>query len=384
MDECEGDNDIRLILQLLGERDNQFASRFRVFLTSRPDTSTRLGFRKMPGTIYRDLVLHNAPRAAVDRDIRIFLEDKFREIRDEFEFATSNWPGSSRIHELVQRADGLFIYAATICRFIHGNGQWLPQDLLNLVIPSDGSSQSESQEWDIPSKPPTWELDRTYAQILDRSFDAEKGGPDKSKLLQAFKQVVGSIAILIEPLSAISLAQLLSVRMEIIDLRVRNLHSVLNIPQSKHHPIRLLHPSFRDFLLDKDRCTNLDFWVDEKQAHLILAESCLQLMSSSLKRDICGQGAPGILVTNVESERVEQCLPSELQYACFYWVEHLRKSGTQLHENDQVHWFLQIHLLHWLEALSWTRKISQGIDAITSLELIAVVSYSIIHTKPFH
>jgi len=223
-----------------------------------------------------------------------------------------------------------------------------------------------------------------HAHILERSFGTEQDEPDKSQLLEAFKQVVGSVAILIEPLSAASLAKLLDVRLETINLRVRNLHSVLNIPQSKHHPIRLLHPSFRDFLLDKDRCTNLDFWVDEKQAHLILAESCLQLMSSSLKRDICGQGAPGILVTNVESERVAQCVPSELQYACFYWVEHLRKSGTQLHENDQVHQFLKTHLLHWLEVLSWTRKISQGIDAITFLESIAIVSYSIAHTKSLH
>jgi hypothetical protein len=338
----------------------------------------------MPGTIYRDLVLHNTPRAFVDHDIRIFLEEKFREIREEFEFPTSSWPGNSTIDELVQRADGLFIYAATICRFIHGNGQWLPQDLLNLVIPSGASSQSRSLGRNIPSKSPTHELDETYAHILERSFGTEQDGPDKSQLLEAFKLVVGSVALLIEALSAASLAKLLDVRLETINLRVRNLHSVLNIPQSNDRPIRLLHPSFRDFLLDKDRCTNSKFWVDEKQAHQILAGSCIQLMSSSLRQDICAQCATGVLVTDIESERVEQCIPSELQYACFYWVEHFRKSGTQLHENGQVHQFLKTHLLHWLEVLSWTRKISQGIDAITSLESIAIVSYSIVHTKSFY
>ena len=380
LDECEGDNDIRLILQLLSETNSLFESRFRVFLTSRPETSTRLGFRKMPGTIYRDLILHNTPRASVDHDIRIFLEEKFREMREEFEFLTSNWPGSSMIDELVQRADGLFIYAATICRFIHGNGLWLPQDLLNVVIPSNTSSQSRSLRRDVPSTSPTRELDETYAHILERSFDTEQDGPDKNQLVQEFKQIVGSVAILIEPLSAASLAKLLDIRLETINLRVRNLHSVLNIPRSNSHPIRLLHPSFRDFLLDKDRCTNSNFWVDEKQAHQALAGACVQLMSSSLRQDICGQGAPGVLATDIESERVERCIPSELQYACFYWVEHLRKSDTELHENDQVHQFLQTHLLHWLEVLSWTRKISQGIDAILALESIAIVSHSM-HTQ---
>jgi hypothetical protein len=45
-------------------------------------------------------------------------------------------------------------------------------------------------------------------------------------------------------------------------------------------------------------------------------------------------------------------------------IQHLEKSGAQLHDNDQVHRFLQVHLLHWLEALSWIGKTSEGILAI--------------------
>ena len=97
-------------------------------------------------------------------------------------------------------------------------------------------------------------------------------------------------------------------------------------------------------------------------------------MSTSLKQDICGVDAPGVLVTDVEGSRLEQCLPPEVQYACLYWAQHLQKSGMQLRDNDQVYQFLQVHLLHWLEALSWMRKISEGIHAIVSLESIAFVS----------
>jgi hypothetical protein len=81
-----------------------------------------------------------------------------------------------------------------------------------------------------------------------------------------------------------------------------------------------------------------------------------------------------MLVTDIESSRVKQCLPLEVQYACLYWVQHFQKCGAQLYDNDQFHQFLQVHLLHWLEALSWMRKISEGILAITSLESIALVS----------
>jgi hypothetical protein len=53
---------------------------------------------------------------------------------------------------------------------------------------------------------------------------------------------------------------------------------------------------------------------------------------------------------------------------------HLQKSEVQLCDNGQVHQFLQIHLLYWLEALSWMQKISEGIVAIAALESIALVS----------
>jgi hypothetical protein len=98
-------------------------------------------------------------------------------------------------------------------------------------------------------------------------------------------------------------------------------------------------------------------------------------MSTSLKQDICGLGVLGVPVTDICSSRLEQYFTPEVQYACLYWVQHLQKCGAQLYDNDQVHQFLQTHLLHWLEALSWIRKISEGILLINSLESIALVSF---------
>jgi len=98
--------------------------------------------------------------------------------------------------------------------------------------------------------------------------------------------------------------------------------------------------------------------VDEKQAHQTLAGSCIQLMLASLKQDIYGLDAPGVRMTDIESSQVEKCLPLEVQYACLFWVQHLQRSSAQLY--GQVYQFLQDHLLHWLEALSWMGKISEG------------------------
>ena len=372
LDECEGDDDIKVILQLLVELNSRDTAQLHIFIASRPETPIRLGFRAMPGTIYHDLVLHDIPRAVVNQDISVFFKVKFREMSDGFEDLATDWPGDKKIDLLVQRAEGLFIYAATVCRFIKGHQQWPPQYLLSVFLPSDGSDCHHNRKHDIPYKSPTRELDKIYTQILQHSFKNTKGS-EKRKLGELFKEVIGSLTILFEPLSATALAKLLNVGLEWINLRLRHLHSLLNIPKDQEAPVRLLHPSFRDFLLDEQRCLDQTLWVDERQRHKALAECCIQLMSSKLQRDICKQQAPGSLVQGVDSSQLEQHIPPEVQYACTYWVQHLERSGAQL--NDQVYQFLQVHLLHWLEALCWIGMTSEGILAISSLEAQISVSF---------
>jgi hypothetical protein len=139
-------------------------------------------------------------------------------------------------------------------------------------------------------------------------------------------------------------------------------------------PLRLHHPSFRDFLLDKDKCGK-HFYIDERQLHQVLASSCMQLMFQTLKKDICEMHAPGSQASQVESSRIQKCLPPEVQYACLYWVQHLQRSGSQAYDGEEAHRFLQAHLLHWLEALGWMGKMTEGIQAIISLEGHVLVRY---------
>lgn len=188
------------------------------------------------------------------------------------------------------------------------------------------------------------------------------------------KCILGSIVILSSPLSAESLSKLLYTQKQDIDETLEDLHSILDIPEKQTYHIRSHHPSFRDFLLSKERCGDSNFWVEENQAHQMLADNCIRLMSASLKQNIFALDVPGTLVSEVKSSRVEQCLPPEVQYACLYWVQHLQKGRSRLYDNDRVHQFLQTHFLHWLEALSWMQRMSDGILAISLLESIVPVS----------
>ena len=91
------------------------------------------------------------------------------------------------------------------------------------------------------------------------------------------KHTVRSIVVLLSPLSASSLSKLLHFLREDINRTFEDLHATLDILKDPTRQLRLHHPSFRDFLLSKDRCGN--FWVDKKEAHQILATGCIQLMS---------------------------------------------------------------------------------------------------------
>jgi hypothetical protein len=188
------------------------------------------------------------------------------------------------------------------------------------------------------------------------------------------QRILGSIAILLSPLPAASLAKIISISGTQITQTLERLQAILDVPKDVAGFLRIHHPSFRDFF-NKDRSG--DFFVDEK-AQQILATGCIQLMSQTLKKDICGIQAPGSQASQVESSRIQKHLPPEVQYACLYWVQHLQSSGCQVHDSEEAQRFLQVHLLHWFEALGWIGNTSEGILAILKLE--AQISVSIYHT----
>jgi len=360
LDECEDGNDIRMIVQLLAEVRSLGASTLRVFLTSRPEIPIRYGINQLPEAEHHDFILHDISPSLVDRDIEIFLEQNFRTIREERVFA-ADWPGEKVIKRLVLNASGMFIWAATACRFIH-KGKRFAAQRLSIILQGDASMIE-----------PEKQLNEIYMTVLKNSIGQDYDDQEKEYLYKVLKEILGSIVSLFSPLSAKSLARLLHIPQDDVDQTLEDLHAILSIPKQSL-PIRLHHPSFRDFLLGKDRCGDPQFWVDEKHAHMALADRCIRLMSTTLKRDICDLDAPGALTTDIESSRVKECLPPEVQYACLYWVQHLQRSGAPIYDNDQVHQFLLEHLLHWLEAICLLQKTSEGVLAIIALESIIAVS----------
>ncbi|KIX03045.1 uncharacterized protein Z518_06595 [Rhinocladiella mackenziei CBS 650.93] len=372
LDECDGASDVRLLLRLIAEANG--IMKFRIFITSRPDTPIRLGFRALPGILYHDLILHDISRAIVDHDIRMFLDAQFKAIREDSEYPLADWPEKGTVDILVQKGGGLFIYAATICRFITTNEKWPPRRLLEIFLTPLRPDLSRANVRQIPLASPTSELDAMYTQILMNSFMGVT--QDEEELSLEFKQIVGSIVLLSEPLSPAALGTLLDIDEETVYVRLRDLRSVIRVQDDRNSPVRLLHPSFRDFLLDNGRCKDPLFQVDERKGHQFLARCCLNQLSSpaGLKRDICGLEWPGTLIEDVDRSEVAGKLPTELQYACRYWVQHLQHGEQPLDDNGGVYAFLQQHLLHWLESLGLIGNLSDSVKMVIALQsMVALI-----------
>ncbi|KAI1032369.1 hypothetical protein LB504_013206, partial [Fusarium proliferatum] len=345
---------IRMLINVFSQAKT-LRPQLRVFLTSRPELPIRLGFSEVQGS-YQDLILHDIPAQIVEHDIIVFLNDEFKMIRHDFNMTVGgerklppDWPGRPTVQSLAQMAVPLFIFAATVCRFIGDRKRDSPPIQLRKVLGYE-------------SKGHISQLDRTYGPVL-HSLITDIAENDKTQIVKDFKIIVGSLVMLANPLSVWALSQLLEVDPEAVENRLDTLHSVLSIPPTRKAPVRLLHLSFRDYLITNES----EFRVDERHTHQALAKQCLRVMRSALHENICGLSFPGTRRSTVDSSELEERMPSQLQYACIHWAYHYMEGDPKSNDDNEVHDFLAIHFLHWVEASSLMGRIKECLDSLRSL-----------------
>ncbi|KAK0761353.1 hypothetical protein N5P37_006302 [Trichoderma harzianum] len=363
LDECGNEENMRTLIGIFSKAQQRNNPRLKVFLTSRPELPIRLGFEEISGK-YDHLLLAAVPKATIEHDIALFMKHQLNAIKMDYNKSVSihrkistGWPGDDVVQQLIDSAVPLFIVAATICRFLKDRRLGGPQHQLSKIL--------EYQKMHISG------LDMTYLPILDNLI-ADLPLSARKEVLTRFQYLIGSIITLAQPLSIRSLADLLGMSTDAIEDQLDLLHSVLGVPTDLDTPVRLLHLSFRDFLVDSEKKLDLNkypFWVDESEAHSKLFFQCIKLLSTDgiLKEDICFLRSPGTLRSDIKQNAIDEHLPGAVQYACIYWVHHLSLSSLWICDNDQTHKFLASYLLNWLEALSIMGRATESIHMIDSL-----------------
>ncbi|WEW56389.1 hypothetical protein PRK78_001832 [Emydomyces testavorans] len=364
LDECEPEEcHLSILFELIKQTQQLGTIRLRLFITSRPEVHILKSFHAILKGIVHEDELHKisiiapADRNGLKDDITKFVEHELAKIARSHNLA-AGWPGETKIRELACKADGLFIFAATACRFLAGARLTKSRIEVRLNMVFDGRvTESSPQE----------SLDGIYSRILQFSLIGNAVDEEKDEIYSMFKLIVGSIILLIEPLSTSALSSLLSSSRSTIEETLEALSSLLSMGTTETSTVQLLHLSFRDFLLDQQRCKSEGFWIAQEPGHSNLLQNCLAVLSDVLRQDICGFDDPSVLAADVERSRVNQYLPAHAQYACLYWVDHLQRAKIEPCDDDGVSDFLNEHFLHWLEALSLIGKISEGVHMLQAL-----------------
>ncbi|CAG7991229.1 unnamed protein product [Penicillium salamii] len=357
LDECEGDNNIRLILQLLPQLPRSNMLRLGVFLTSRPELEIRVGFSNIQS--HRDFILHRIPKEVIEHDLSLFLHRRFFEIGTKRSLP-SDWFNETTIQDLVSLSCPLFIFAATVCRMLE-DSRFDPAESLVEIL---GSPKHISN------------LDKTYLPVLSRLVHGIHDSKRIQHLVEDFQRIVGPIITLCSPLSVVSLSQLVDVPETTIRIKLDPLHSVLSVPEDNISPIRLVHLSFRDFLVDCATRNKTSFGIDPKLAHLNMAIKCISICQKQLRKNICDLPTGWTLCAAINRATINRYISPELQYASRYWVHHLAQcinkpdSHSKIGESDVIddtYSFLQKHFLHWVEAMSILGIMSEVVGMIDLL-----------------
>ena len=177
---------------------------------------------------------------------------------------TENWPSPSDVEILDKKAAGFFIYASTVVKFVT-SGIGLSTERLALITSLPLSTTEERKSG----------VDQLYTKVLEQAFHGIH--TDSSQPYLNFRTVVGTILLLLNPLSIKGLSELLRYHTSHICNIIYSLHSLL-VPDSTEDPILTIHKSFPDFLIDPEWCKDKQFLVEPSVQHAEILLSCLNLM----------------------------------------------------------------------------------------------------------
>ncbi|KAH9231834.1 hypothetical protein K456DRAFT_1763075 [Colletotrichum gloeosporioides 23] len=345
LDECVGDRDAEQLVVLLSELARPESFGLKIFITSRPDIATKFAFGPIRG-LNQQIILQEVTENSVDDDIGAYIRATLSKVKHKWNLIPENasreipmdWPGGTALDTLIKQARPLFIFAATVCRFVSDYRLGSPQEQLVYLL-------HNVEDLGIGGS-----MSATYLPILHNLMRNGRGFEvEYSYLLQSFRQIIGTVILLEQPLHVESLSSLINAKATDIRHVAGLLRSALEISEDENPLIKLFHSSFRDFLLGPEAG---QFRICSKETHRRIALDCISVLSSgeTLRYNMCDL-QPGDDLSRLDNEVVRRQFPPHIRYSCCHVIDHLEQSGHGIQDDDEVHLFLQVNLLYWKEAL---------------------------------
>ncbi|CAE6436465.1 unnamed protein product [Rhizoctonia solani] len=329
LDECTDKESTGQILDILLTRASHLPLKFLV--SSRPEPKIRDKLEETEAWICPSLTLHNLDRQITQADIRTYLR---------MSLAPMDLP-QSQITMLAERAGILFIYAATVVRFIgYDNFRQNPRARLEIILGASASSQGFHLR----------ELDQLYSTILKEALN----NPSLTTTEQRdIREVLQTVICARESLTLSGLCGLLKFEdLERVRTALRPLWSVLHIVNA-NEVVTTLHMSFSDYLLDPSRSG--EYSCDAVSQNRNIALLCFQCIKDTRPQfNICGLESSFLVDQKVAGleERVRNAISPELFYACQHWAAHLQATDSSRNLVEELEDFFSKRLLLWIEVMN--------------------------------
>ena len=354
LDECVNLGTVEKLIQSFVDYAPDVPLKF--FISSREMTKSLNAFHHNPIHRPKILSLHNVERTVVQNDIKLYLQASLADIVPRSSQPVP-WPLPNEFEILLERAERLFIYAATVVRFLGEDDGDFGIRLAHITCLT-------------PARMDTGVIDLLYNDIMEKAFHCRLL-PDE---VSARREIVSAVIFLLVPLSTNTIASFLGMASSQPRIHLAPFRSVIHVPTTDTSLVINFHASFPDFIVHSTRCEK--HHLDVSEGHQRLAVKCLWWLNQSLKCNICN------LDTNktLSPSHVPNAIPEALRYSCLHWASHLAHalSGALVQTavteiRDLVSVFVDGHLLHWFECLSALRELESGIQSLdTAYKAISV------------
>ena len=334
IDRTGGSEFLRDLLHVIDKNENRLQG-LKFFVTSRPDPNLVRHVDSLKSKqLYR---LEQVPPEEAQYDIRTYLMTEL-----------PHFAGCEEIDNLVAMTARLFIYAATIVKYLARRGRSEQKSFLTTLLASSNSSNLQSLSTGMSFAL----LDTLYSQILEQAFrdfsPMENEWEDRRSILHMFLCTA-------ERTSTSVVADLLFT-LDYTDVTERlllDLHAVL---YRQHGRVLAYHKSFSDYIFDRDRSGN--FWCNQAMHHQFLADACFRSMKDGLRFNIAN--IPSSFVLDVDNpmlvDAVKENIPPVLMYSCRNWSYHVSATASTISGlHDSISDFLQFRALFWVEAMNLLR-----------------------------
>ncbi|QRW22421.1 Vegetative incompatibility protein HET-E-1 [Rhizoctonia solani] len=337
LDECKDQGGVGKLLDMLFKHAAQLPVRF--FVTSRPESGIYATMAAHAAS-HEAIHLHKIEESLVSADIKLYLEEVLAPIS----------PQVSDIEELVRRSGVLFIYAATLFRYI---------------LPTGRKANSQKRLRDIMAMAPEAvmghaQIDLLYTVVLKSALEDEETNEEEKNDVRA---VLNTVLLAQEPIGIQTIAALGGVGdTSRVEYALRSLSSVLY--ESGTGLVSTLHASFPDFMFDDKRSGT--YFCDAPKHSLLVVRRCFEVMKKQLRMNICNLPSSFMRDKDVKNlnELIESNISPLLTYVCRYWANHLRPVLEVDEMQAALGEFVSTRLLFWMEVLSVRSELSTGAGTV--------------------